>query len=229
VLETSDLVILKRAFPRADHEFTRGFAYLTEESIVNRIEEVDPSWTFDIMQIVHEGNNAICHARLTVKGVTRDGIGMQQIMEKAGEPVKGAATDCLKRCARLFGIGRYLLDAPKEGDGFNKWLAEQQGIQKVEVGTDVGKKLDELFPTTAQHIVVSEVEVKSGKQGKPYLVFEQDGVRVTSFTREPLRGILDETQLDAVKELGTHPLPPLKVFWKQDGEYRNVVRAELAS
>lgn len=124
-LEESDLQALKRPFNRADHEFVRGFVYLTEEAITNRIEEVDPSWTFNVNRIEHVDGNAVCHATLIINGVARDGIGMQQILEKAGEPAKGAATDALKRCARLFGIGRYLLDAPKEGAAFDNWLKSQ--------------------------------------------------------------------------------------------------------
>lgn len=50
---------------------------------------------------------------------------------ESGEPEKGAVTDALKRCARLFGIGRYLLDDPPKVNGgndaeFNKWLVAKQ-------------------------------------------------------------------------------------------------------
>lgn len=132
-LTAEQLATLKRPFARADHEFLRSFVYLTEEAITTRIEEVDPSWEFAVLQVSQSGNQAVTHARMTICGVFRDGIGMQQVNEKAGEAEKGAATDALKRCARLFGVGRYLLDAPKE-DEFNKWLAEQQkahgGAQK---------------------------------------------------------------------------------------------------
>lgn len=252
MLETSDLLVLKRAFAYADHEFLRGFVYLTEESITSRIEEVDPSWSFDVMQIVYEGGNAIAHARLTIKGVSRDGIGMQKIMENAGEPAKGAVTDALKRCARLFGVGRYLLNAPKEGDEFKRWLADQQKATTAPRPTPppttaapatggngespstlpttaVGDDLDAAFDKAlgnAPHIVVSSVEVKRGKNNKPFLTFERDGVRVTTFTRDPLRGVLDETQVGMLAEPGTYQLPTLRVFWKQDGEYKNVEKVE---
>lgn len=138
MLTSNELAVLKRAFRFDDHEFTRGFVYLTEDSISNRIEEVDPSWSFEVLNLTHEGNNAICHARLTIKGVAREGVGMQQILEKAGEPAKGAATDALKRCARLFGVGRYLLNAPKEGDAFKKWLADEQ---KKSIDLTTGEKV----------------------------------------------------------------------------------------
>jgi len=125
-LQETELQKLKRAFPRAAHEFVNNFVYLTEAAIADRIEEIDPSWTFELLDKGRIADQAIVHARMTIKSISRDGIGMQKINEKAGEPEKGAATDALKRCARLFGIGRYLLDAPKEGGEFDKWLAYQQ-------------------------------------------------------------------------------------------------------
>lgn len=124
-LSLEQLNTLKRPFARADHEFIRNFVYLTEEAITTRIEEVDPSWEFSVLNMSQVGSQAVVLARLTICGVFRDGVGMQQVLEKAGEAEKGAATDALKRCARLFGVGRYLLDAPKE-DQFNAWLAQKQ-------------------------------------------------------------------------------------------------------
>lgn len=130
-LTPEDLRALQRPFRYADHSFLRGFVYLSEEAITARLEEVDPSWTLEILNVRYEGAQAIVLARMTVCGVYRDGIGMQKVIETAGEADKGAATDALKRAARLFGVGRYLLDAPK-GDGerpgrdFAEWLAKSQ-------------------------------------------------------------------------------------------------------
>lgn len=130
-LTPEDLTTLKAAFSFSDHEFTRGFCYLTEEAISNRVEEVDPAWSFEIQNLQRIGDQCVCAARLTIKGISREGVGMQSIeLNKegriVGEPEKGAATDALKRCARLFGIGRYILGAPKEGQQFKVWLADKQ-------------------------------------------------------------------------------------------------------
>src|SRR4249919_1398354 len=103
ILNADDLKVLKRPFPRADHEFIRGFVYLSEDAITDRIEEVDPAWTFEITSIEHIQTDAIAYGRMTIKGVTRDGVGMQKLNDKT-EAAKGAATDALKRCARLFSI-----------------------------------------------------------------------------------------------------------------------------
>jgi hypothetical protein len=123
-----DIELLCKPFDRKDHEFTRGFVYITESAITARLDAVDPLWSFQLQQVSVRGRQAVAHARLSVNGVTRENIGMQSIEfvgttdKEAGEAEKGAATDALKRCARLFGIGRYLLDAPKEGADFDRWL-----------------------------------------------------------------------------------------------------------
>jgi hypothetical protein len=131
---------LTAPFAYTDHEFNpRGYVYITEEAISARLDEVDPSWEFVVTDMVRDLTSATVTGRLTVGGVTREGVGTQGIEYvkgndqaaktdavgspiEAGEVRKGAATDAFKRAARLFGIGRYLLGAPKQSD-FKTWLA----------------------------------------------------------------------------------------------------------
>lgn len=138
-LTNEDLQTLARPFRFADHSFLRGFVYLSEEAITARIEEVDTSWGWAILDSRVENNRSVYTGRLTINGVSKDGVGMQKI-DDVGESDKGASTDALKRAARLFGVGRYLLGAPKgSGDeaspAFKTWLAEQQKAAGVGVPT----------------------------------------------------------------------------------------------
>lgn len=112
-------------FDTDQHEFRKekGYAdkpdryhvYLTELAITERLDEVDPAWHFEIKGTWRAGDNAVCQVDMIVKGVTRSGIGMAQVLmvkdgsKEANEAEKAAATDALKRAARLFGVGRYLL------------------------------------------------------------------------------------------------------------------------
>jgi hypothetical protein len=141
MLTPQDLVILKRPF--APHEmewreeertkkngekFQLVLAYIAEEAICDRLEMVDPSWQFSDIQIAERGGQVYAIASMTVKGVTRSNVGMEEIKHLA-EAEKSAATDSLKRCARLFGIGRYLLNLPKwanSRDGYAKWFAQNK-------------------------------------------------------------------------------------------------------
>lgn len=132
-LTVDHLHILKAPFLPEQHEFLRGMVYIRERAITDRIEDVDPAWTLDIQHLYTRDNSAVCEAKLTICGTSRDGVGMANIKDTkrdgteydAADPEKSAATDALKRAARLFGVGRYLLDVPenvKDMDSLARWL-----------------------------------------------------------------------------------------------------------
>lgn len=141
-LTPDDLAILRKPFAPNEHEFKGGFTYISEEAISNRLDEVDPSWSLVILNQAIRDNHSVTTVRLTVKGVSRDGVGMQnltitvkgEVKENPSEPEKGAATDALKRAARLFGIGRYLLGIPdnvKDMAALTNWLAPKQAAKST--------------------------------------------------------------------------------------------------
>lgn len=123
-LTHDDLAKLNEPFHPASHEFLQGNAYIREDAITHRLESVDPAWSFQVIEIVTRANadkpTVTVLGRMTVKNVVRENTGMASVvMSKSGkgeanEAEKSATTDALKRCARLFGIGRYLLSLPKD-------------------------------------------------------------------------------------------------------------------
>jgi hypothetical protein len=129
-LTSEDIRQLRSPFPKGDHEELQGFWYIKEDSIMGRIEDVDPCASIDIIKSETITQNdvlirSVVTMAITIKGVTRTGIGSSYFAmqgKKPNEPEKSAATDALKRTARLFGIGRYLLSAPS-GNAFDKYLA----------------------------------------------------------------------------------------------------------
>lgn len=133
-LTREHVALLTAPFPARDHEFKNGFIYISEEAICDRLETVDPSWAWAKIELTYENDMATYIGRMTVCGVSRDGTGQQLATidkngkESVGEARKGATTDAMKRAARLFGIGRYLLQCPKDVKGhgaeLNKWLGE---------------------------------------------------------------------------------------------------------
>jgi hypothetical protein len=141
-LTSEQVTQLKDFFPVQAHEFLNGNTYLTEESITDRLDEVDPSWEFHKLELTRINNTVTAMYRLTVCGVSRDGVGMATVTylkdkdknpttNEANEAEKSAATDALKRCARLFGIGRYILEM---GRGVNDqrslevWLNQRRRV-----------------------------------------------------------------------------------------------------
>ena len=95
----------------ASKQWALWLVYTEEAPISERLDEVDPNWTFEITDKVVNGNAAAIYARLTVCGISRDCVG-EGSSNNPGDAQKSAATDALKRGARLFGVGRYLQDAP---------------------------------------------------------------------------------------------------------------------
>jgi hypothetical protein len=135
-----DVKALTAPFEASEHEFLRGMTYLTESAITRRLDEVDPAWSFRISLVEHRADKVVVYAAMTVCGVTRESNGMEASAYKQGVdrvpeneanyPEKAAVTDALKRCARLFGIGRYILDLPenvKDMRALSAWLNSRSG------------------------------------------------------------------------------------------------------
>jgi hypothetical protein len=137
---------LTAPFEASEHEFLRGMTYLTESAITRRLDEVDPAWSFRISLVEHRADKVVVYAALTVCGVTRESNGMEASSYAKGAdhtpenetnyPEKAAVTDALKRCARLFGIGRYILDLPenvKDMRALETWLNKRSGSTPANV------------------------------------------------------------------------------------------------
>lgn len=132
-LTREHLTLLAAPFKSEEHEFKppRGYIYIAETAICERIESIDPSWEWRIQSTQRYDNKgaiATTIGHLTILGVTRGGDGQQAVeFQKgtdieSGEAEKGSETDALKRAARKFGIGRYLLDCPKDVKGYGREL-----------------------------------------------------------------------------------------------------------
>jgi hypothetical protein len=141
---------LGRPFPLEAHEWRKGrndkdYVYITETAVILRLNEVDPSWTLVITDRAEReysttrkntktgemyslsAHELAITVNLTVCGVTRYGVGMAEIAPDAAEADKSAVTDALKRAARLFGVGGYLLNDPPGKAQFAQWLNSQNG------------------------------------------------------------------------------------------------------
>lgn len=106
----------------------RMLDYVEGHEYITRLNEASPAWSFRMtrsdMQPLHVTRYdkqtrqpyetdlpcLIVHGELTIPGVgTRAGIGVQMVEDNAGEDVmKGALTDCLKNCAKYFGLGLHM-------------------------------------------------------------------------------------------------------------------------
>src|SRR5438105_1828866 len=95
-----------------------AFPHIDARAVADRLDVVvgPQNWS-DSYQVV-PGANAAVICRLTVLGVTKEGIGEALPTGRKDEELfKAAESDALKRAAVKFGIARYLYAMPKH------WLA----------------------------------------------------------------------------------------------------------
>jgi hypothetical protein len=97
-----------------DHTYEKGgFTYVSWSQVADRLDEAAPGWSFTIRQLGED----YCWGQLTIDGRTFDNIGYAEnaSADWKKEPLKDAVSDCLKRCAALAGVARYLYDKPESG------------------------------------------------------------------------------------------------------------------
>lgn len=146
-LTHEDVAVLSDFFTADEHKIRYdGYAYIDEYALRPRLNAVDPAWGFSIDEIsVRQGADQLqvsVRGTMTIRGVSRSGVGMSETTgifttgKKKGkkydkEAEKNAATDCLRRCARLFGVGAYLLRAPefKKAADLQNWLNSQAPVR----------------------------------------------------------------------------------------------------
>lgn len=139
---------LKEPFAPSQHEFHRGFTYIKEYAICERLDSIDPNWSFTLTENKDRHPQVSVVGTLEILGSRRGNMGMEKVewtkaskkarkedptapLVPANEPEKSAATDALKRAARLFGIGRYLLQCPKDltERSLELWLRSRQSLE----------------------------------------------------------------------------------------------------
>lgn len=88
-------------------------AYLDARAVAERLDDVvgPGGWSFDWTPIHVDGQGNIQTARgaLVIHDVSKSDVGTASTFE----PSKGCVSDTLKRCAVLWGIGRYLYSVPQ--------------------------------------------------------------------------------------------------------------------
>ena len=91
--------------------------YIEGSAVIQRLNECfDSEWIFEIQEHRMYDDEVVVLGKLTAQGVTKSQFGKSRItrcrVDKSivslGDDLKAAATDCMKKCATLFGIGLHL-------------------------------------------------------------------------------------------------------------------------
>jgi hypothetical protein len=106
--------------------------YLPHQAIRDRLNEICPSdWSDELKGPFLSGNETVMICRLTICGVTREGIADSKVFPELnddgkekiiGSPVVNAARHAFRDAAEQFGIGAYLDDQKKSRDSFVKYM-----------------------------------------------------------------------------------------------------------
>lgn len=124
LLSSEDLQVLRAPFSKdrlgvkvqsLNKDRTRAMLvqYLQHTDVQDRLEEVDPAWSIEVLREDIQAETVYVRCRMIVKNVSRENVG------EGGDP-KSAYSDALKRCAMLFGVGRYLYDASTAWTAYNE-------------------------------------------------------------------------------------------------------------
>ena len=112
--------VLTRPFTPAQIKTRPGpggkhFRYLETSSVIERLNETGDPWSFEVIKYELLEDEVIVTGKLTLDGVAKMDIGSASITRdtagveiSVGDDVKAGVSDCIKRCARLFGCGLHL-------------------------------------------------------------------------------------------------------------------------
>ena len=97
--------------------------YVEAHAVIQRLNDAfDGQWSFEVMTQENNGTQVMVLGKLTAEGVSKSQFGCSSITtnSKTGEIIslgddwKASASDSLKKCASLFGIGLHIYGADKK-------------------------------------------------------------------------------------------------------------------
>ena len=129
--------------------------YIEGCAVIQRLNECfDAEWIFDIQEHRVYEDEVVVLAKLTAQGVSKSQFGKSRITRSKkdnsiislGDDLKAAATDCIKKCATLFGVGLHLyFDVPQTGNensranGIGNGNGEHRSNGSGANGSDAGR------------------------------------------------------------------------------------------
>jgi len=135
-----DMKALEKAFDRKFVKKLQGFEYLEVHAVIQRLNDVDKDdWQFELLELMVDAEEIVQFGRLGRKSESGEWIWRSQCGSKKityrtetvdgkkvagphvpenrvdyGNDFKAAASDCLKKCATLWGVGLYLYGEVEE-------------------------------------------------------------------------------------------------------------------
>jgi len=135
--------------------------YLETATVIRRLNEAFQSdWSFKILAhgVDTEARAVWVLGEITAMGLVKQQFGAKDIYEKSslGDNLKSAASDCLKKCATLFGVGLHLYEDELPGESVEP--VEEKTPEKN--SSAVTQKQKELIMRLIGHFVKTSDEGK---------------------------------------------------------------------
>jgi hypothetical protein len=174
---------------RADQIRTRqgrngqAVSYIEIVDVIDRLNSALPAWSFEVVSHVILDDEVVVHARLRAGDVVKEDFGTHEITRSKnggaavciGENIKAAASDALKRTARLLGVGLELWRGHTEGDPRPVAITRYAGQLATEA------QMSKVRSLAAQKRVDLDV-----------VVFDRFGVAATDLSKSDASTLIDE-------------------------------------
>ncbi|MEW6208786.1 MAG: Rad52/Rad22 family DNA repair protein [Acidobacteriota bacterium] len=105
-----------------DAEGEHWIDYIEWQTAADMLDRVCADWSYEVRDVTVIGDMVAVTAAITIKGVTRCGVGVGSAADEKG--IKRAETDALRRAAVKFGLARSLY---QRGDAKRRIRAVQDG------------------------------------------------------------------------------------------------------
>jgi len=143
--------------------FGQTLDYIEASSVIQRLNDVlDGNWSFEILEFKIVEEEVFVKGQLTVGIIIKMQFGGSQVTRKKGskeiicisDDLKAAASDCLKKCATLFGVGLSL---------YSNGNSSRNGHKSTSNGRISNAQITELFGTCKSNGILQSQVIKAAK------------------------------------------------------------------
>ena len=217
---------LTKPFPREAIKELKGRPYVSGTTVIYRLNEAtNYDWEFEITghELVggaeSQGNKPaqVVYGRMRIPIVSsgwRADLGTQALenMPDDHEAYKGAATDCLKRCARQFGVGLHLWGPDIEAGEIGNRPAPQQArpqqartVNQIAGGGTIAPGVGMTDNQRKAIWAIAKNELNWTDADVEQLSMQIFGVELKALDKQQASGMIENMKAMQGGELATHP------------------------
>ncbi len=197
--------------------FGKTLDYIEGHSVIQRLNEAfDGSWSFEIISHDILEEEVMVQGKLSAEGVVKTQFGSSSITRSKdggalislADDLKAAATDSLKKCATLLGVGLYLYSSQSgSAEGKNNGQPYDERQKPTNTNHHGDRQPDNTSTTMNDNARVSNKqlnylvdlgkEVRLDSKGLDKRSLEEFGVRMAYLTRKDASAFIDSLKRKA--------------------------------